>query len=66
MESRHIGNNVEASVDGDWLIIRIDLSRSLGESKSGKSRLIASTNGNALLPGGTRVGVNVFVPRDAR
>jgi len=38
----------------------IDLSKSLGPSRSGKTMLIASTNGNAALPGGERIGVNVY------
>ena len=57
---RTLGNNVEATIDGDVLTLRIDLSKTLGNSKSGKSRLIASTNGNAVLPCGARVGVNVY------
>lgn len=57
---KEIGTNVQATIEGDVLTLRIDLSRSIGQSKSGKSGLIASTNGNALLPGGARIGVNVY------
>lgn len=62
MEKRSIGNNVEANLEGDLLTITIDLSKTLGASKSGKSKLIASTNGNAILAGGVRIGINAYRP----
>jgi hypothetical protein len=54
------GQNIEARITGSMLTIVIDLSHDLGLSKSGKSTLIASTNGNVVLPGGARLGLNVF------
>jgi hypothetical protein len=58
-----LGTNVEARIDGDVLTLTIDLSKTIGPSKSGKNALIATTSGNATLPDGARVGVNVYRPR---
>ncbi len=53
--------NVEFSVVGDILTIRVDLSQEFGRSGSGKSVIIASTEGNAVLPDrDERVGLNVY------
>jgi hypothetical protein len=61
MEKRTIGNNVEAHVgDDNMLVITIDMSRDLGPSSTGKTRLIATTSGNVKLPGGERIGLNVY------
>ena len=60
MEKRTIGVNVVATVEANMLTLVIDLSNVIGKSKSGKSTLIASTNGNATLPDGSRIGVNVY------
>lgn len=53
-------NNVDMRVDGHTLTIVVDLSRDLGPSKSGRSRIIATTAGNLRLPGGAVVGLNVY------
>ena len=55
-----LGNNIDASIDGKKLTLVIDLSKELGESKSGKSVNIASTNGNKALPDGASIGLNVY------
>ncbi len=55
-----IGQNIAATIDGKKLVIEIDLSKSLGESKSGKSINIATTNGNKALPDGASIGLNVY------
>ena len=60
MEKRQIGNNVEASITDNTLTLTIDLKKQLGPSKSGKTLLVATTNGNATLPDGSRIGVNVY------
>ena len=53
--------NAEMTVDGDTLIIKIDLSKDFGPSKSGKTIIVASTEGNATVPGREeRVGLNVY------
>jgi hypothetical protein len=38
--------NVELSLDGNILTIRVDLSQTFGPSSSGKTTIIASTEGN--------------------
>src|SRR2546429_7462841 len=59
--------NVEFEVQGDQLIIRIDLNQELGVSSSGKSVIIATTGGNVAVAGGeaVKVGVNVYRPQQA-
>ncbi|MDR1535356.1 MAG: hypothetical protein LBU64_09710 [Planctomycetota bacterium] len=53
--------NVEMSVDGDTLIIKVDLTKEFGASSSGKTIIIASTEGNQSVPGrNEKVGVNVY------
>jgi len=60
MEKRQIGNNVEASITDNVLTLVIDLKKQLGPSKSGKTQMVATTNGNATLPDGSRIGLNVY------
>jgi hypothetical protein len=59
--------NVEFELEGDQLIIRVDLSQELGVSSSGKSVIIASTGGNVVVPGweAGKVGLNVYRPQQA-
>jgi len=53
--------NVEMTVEGETLIIKVDLSKDFGPSKSGKTIIVASTEGNAIVPGREeRVGLNVY------
>jgi hypothetical protein len=49
-------------VNGSKLVIEIDLSQDLGPSKSGKTILIASSEGNVGVPGreDVKVGLNVY------
>lgn len=56
--------NVELKVEKNKLVIEIDLGKSFGPSKSGKTIIIASTSGNANIPGkdGIKIGLNVFKP----
>jgi hypothetical protein len=56
-----MAQNVVTKVEGKVLTITVDLGKSLGISKSGKSTLIASTEGNMKL-GDVTVGLNVFKP----
>jgi len=57
-------SNVKLSVNGEKLIIEVDLSQELGASSSGKNILIGSTGGNVTVPGkpGIKVGLNVYKP----
>ena len=53
--------NIDMKVTGSLLTIVVDLKKDLGQSKSGKSQVIASTKGNAKIPGREElVGLNVF------
>ena len=54
--------NVKMSLEGDILTIRVDLSKDFGPSASGKTIIIASTEGNVVIPGreGAKVGLNVY------
>ena len=54
--------NVALSVTGDILTITVDLSKTQGPSKSGKTEVIATTEGNQVVPDhvDTRIGLNVY------
>ena len=53
--------NVEMTVEGETLIIKVDLSKDFGPSKSGKTIIIASTEGNVSVPErGEKIGLNVY------
>jgi len=53
--------NVEMKVEGNILIIRVDLSKEFGPSSSGKTTIIASTEGNVpILDRAEKVGLNVY------
>jgi hypothetical protein len=56
------GEGFTARVEGDELIITVDLSRQGTPSKSGKSLVIATTRGNVKI-GDVSVGLNVYRPR---
>lgn len=54
--------NVEMSVNGDILTIKVDISKTFGRSSSGKSTIIASTEGNVSIPGRdeVKIGLNIY------
>ena len=53
--------NVEMTVVGNLLTLTVDLSKSFGPSASGKTIIVASTEGNVTIPGRTeKVGLNVY------
>jgi hypothetical protein len=54
--------NVEIKVDGQKLIITVDLSKEFGKSSSGKTTIIATTAGNVSVPGHDeiRIGLNCY------
>jgi len=58
--------NVKMQVKGNVLTITVDLSKDFGLSASGKSVSIASTKGNAEVPGkpGVKIGLNVYKKAD--
>lgn len=53
--------NVQMVVEGNILTIKVDLSKEFGPSSSGKTIIIASTEGNVSVPDREeKVGVNVY------
>jgi hypothetical protein len=53
--------NVEMSVDGNIMTIKVDLSKEYGPSSSGKTIIVASTEGNVSIPGREeKLGLNVY------
>ena len=53
--------NVEMSISGNILTITVDLSKEFGPSSSGKTTIIASTEGNISVPDREeKVGLNVY------
>jgi hypothetical protein len=53
--------NVELMVDGTMLTIKVDLSKDFGPSSSGKTTIIASTEGNISIPGREeKIGLNIY------
>ena len=56
-----IMKNVEMTVEGTTLTIKVDLSKEFGPSASGKTIIIASTEGNVAIPNREeKVGLNVY------
>jgi hypothetical protein len=53
--------NVEMKVEGNILTIKVDLSKEYGPSSSGKTTIVASTEGNVSVPErDEKVGLNVY------
>lgn len=59
-----MANNYTTEIKGKVLIITVNLSKKLGESKSGKSILIASSRGVVPIPGTDfTLNLNVMEPK---
>ncbi len=53
--------NVDLKLEGDILTITVDLTQEFGPSSSGKTIIIASTEGNVSVPErDEKVGLNVY------
>ncbi len=53
--------NVEMKIEGNVLTIKVDLPKEFGPSASGKTIIIASTEGNVSVPDrDEKVGLNVY------
>ena len=53
--------NVEMKIEGHILTITVDLSKEYGPSSSGKTTIIASTEGNVpVLDRDEKIGLNVY------
>ena len=57
-----MAKNVDMKVEGDILTIRVDLKENFGRSKSGKSSIVATTEGNVSVPGRAdiKLGLNIY------
>lgn len=56
--------NVEIVGEGNILTIRVDLTKEFGPSSSGKTTIVASTEGNVNAPDhDVKIGLNVYRPR---
>ena len=53
--------NVDIKVEGNILTIKVDLTKEFGPSSSGKTIIIASTEGNVAVPDrDEKIGLNVY------
>jgi len=54
--------NVEMKLEGDILTIKVDVTKEFGPSSSGKTIIIASTEGNISIPDKDeiKIGLNVY------
>ncbi len=53
--------NVELTLEGTMLTIKVDLSKDFGPSASGKTTIIASTEGNvSILEREEKIGLNIY------
>jgi len=58
--------NVEMTVEGNTLIIKVDLSKEFGPSSSGKTIIVASTEGNISIPDrDEKIGLNVYKKKES-
>ncbi len=57
--------NIKGTLEGDILTLKIDTSKDLGPSKSGKTIIIATTSGNQPIKGKEAVilGLNCYTKR---
>ena len=54
--------NVEMKLEGDILTIKVDVTKEFGPSSSGKTIIIASTEGNISIPDKeeVKIGLNIY------
>ncbi len=59
--------NVDMKIDGNVLTITVDLSKSFGPSSSGKTTIIATTEGNVTIPGREeeKIGLNIYTKKSS-
>jgi hypothetical protein len=58
---QQIGENIGVSVEGDIITLTMDKNMALGMSGSGKSMIVATTRGNASVPGtDLTLGLNLY------
>lgn len=60
----NLGTNVVGTVEGNMLTLKIDLKKDHGPSKSGKTTIVASTQGNVAIPGTSVIlGLNAYIKK---
>ena len=52
--------NLDFKIEGSILTVKIDLTKTFGASKTGKSIIIASSEGNQPVAPGVVAGINVY------
>lgn len=53
--------NIEMTIENETLVIKIDLTKEFGPSKSGKTIIVASTEGNVSVPEREeKIGLNLY------
>jgi ABC-type uncharacterized transport system YnjBCD ATPase subunit len=64
---KQLMKNVEMTVEGNILTIKVDLTKDFGPSSSGKTIIIASTEGNISIPDSAegKIGLNVYKKKPA-
>jgi len=63
MQGELIGRNVTVALEGNTIVIRVNADAEGTESKSGKSSVVGTTNGNVAIPGtDLKLGLNVYRP----
>lgn len=60
-----VGENLEVTVDGKIMTIKIDITKDFGLSASGKNNIVASSHGNVTIDGtdGVVLGLNAYKRR---
>jgi hypothetical protein len=63
-----MAKNCELKVENNILTIKVDLTKDFGKSASGKTNIIATTEGNISVPGSdsVKIGLNVYKYPDVR
>lgn len=60
MSLEDIGDNIKYKIEGNKLLLSIDISKRLRKSKSGKTTIIASSNGNPKITDTVHLGLNCY------
>ena len=57
-----MAKNCTMTVEGNTLTIKVDLAQDFGPSSSGKTNIIATTEGNISIPGKeeVKIGLNIY------
>jgi len=56
-----LGDNIQGRIEGNTLILTIDLTQNFGLPGSGKSTIVATSRGNVAIPGaGVKMGLNIY------